>query len=249
MATLLLQSFCISIAINAVFFLIAYRYQTDKFTDLTYSVTFIVIAIFAYSHSTKNVSHALVLALIVLWALRLGGFLIRRVHAIGRDDRFDSFRPFFFKFLAFWTMQTLTCFIVSLSALLIFANSDQQLNPIFLAGITLTFLGLVFEAVADQQKYNFKTMHPNKFMRKGLWKYLRHPNYSGEIVFWLGLCIASFGGSANVFAIISPIWISFILIKFSGIPLLRDKWEKNYGEQKAFQEYKKNSWYLFPYIY
>ncbi len=249
MSTLIAYTLIIAIGLNLVFFIIAYSLQTDKLTDMTYSLTFIAIAVTGLVYSEKHLAHYIMAGLIVAWAVRLGGFLMRRVHAIGRDDRFDSLRPYFFKFLGFWTMQALTCVLVSISALLVFANQNPKLDLIFFLGVGIALVGLGIETIADNQKYKFKNNFPDKFMQTGLWKKIRHPNYTGEIIFWIGLSIAALSSSYGYLAFLSPIWISFILIRFSGIPLLREKWENRYGLQEEFKDYKERSWYLFPYIY
>jgi len=249
MSTILLYALGISIVLNFVVYLIAFTLQTDKLTDMTYSLSYICIALTALYYSAMQTAHIIIVVVVVLWAIRLGGFLMRRVHAIGRDDRFDTLRPHALKFLGFWTMQALTCFIVSLSVLLVLANAEAALTPIFIIGIGVALLGLAIETIADNQKYSFKNRHPDTFMQQGLWANIKHPNYTGEILFWIGLAVAALSSPYGYFALLSPLWISFILIRFSGIPLLRDKWEARYGQRADFQEYKKNSWYLFPYIY
>ena len=146
-------------------------------------------------------------------------------------------------------MQAITCFIVSLSVLIILANPNITLEPIFIIGAVIAVFGLMLETIADNQKYTFKNSNPDKFMQTGVWSIIRHPNYTGEIVFWIGLSISALCSPYGYIGIVSPLWIAFILIRFSGIPLLRDKWEERYGDLPEFQAYKKKSWYLFPYIY
>jgi len=249
MSELLLSVFGIAVILNLLFFIIAYFLQTDKLTDMTYSLTFIAIAVAGYFSSEKNLVHLIVLTLILLWAIRLGSFLMSRVHRLGREDRFDNIRPYPIKFLGFWTVQAVTCFIVSLAALFIFSDGNRPLDFWFYIGSILSAIGLLIESVADMQKYRYKNLHPEKFMNKGLWKSIRHPNYSGEILFWLGLSICAIGSPLGFLGIISPIWISFILIRFSGIPILKKKWALNYGDQKAYQEYLEKSYNLIPFIY
>lgn len=249
MPLILLYALLIAVCQNLLFFVIAYVFQTDKLTDLTYSLTFIAIAITGYLFSDYTVAGLITLCLIVLWAVRLGMYLMARVHKMGRDDRFDKIRPYPIKFLGFWTVQAVTCFLVSLSALIIFSDATRSIDVFFIAGLVVALGGLLLEIIADYQKYDFKSQHPKRFMQTGVWRMVRHPNYTGEILFWLGLSIAAVGSPYWLYGFISPLWISFLLTKFSGVPILQKKWETNYGDQQAYQEYKANSYKLIPFIY
>ncbi len=249
MPDLFLYAIFISLGLNACFFLIAYFLQSDKLTDITYSATFAAIAVTGYLLSERLPAHLITLTLILIWAIRLGTFLMTRVHKLGRDDRFNNIRPYPIKFLAFWTMQALTCIIVSLGALIIFNDHAKPMDTIFLLGGLISILGLSLESIADYQKYSFKNKYPHRFMNQGVWKKIRHPNYSGEILFWIGLSIGAIGSPHWLLAITSPLWISFIIIKFSGISILIKNWEKKYGQDTEYQAYKKQSYKLIPYLF
>jgi steroid 5-alpha reductase family enzyme len=79
-------------------------------------------------------------------------------------------------------------------------------------------------------------------MQTGLWKYTRHPNYFGEVLVWWGIFIMVLPLEYGLWAIISPITISFLLLYVSGIPML----EAKYNHNQAFQEYKKRTSSFFP---
>lgn len=227
----------------------AYLFQTDKITDISYSLTFILIALVAYECFGGDLTDIIVFALILLWALRLGSYLFYRILKIGRDDRFDEIRINPLSFFAFWLMQGLTCALVSFPTIAIFALEDVTLNYGFILMIGFAFCGLILESVADLQKFNFKNKYPSKFMSQGVWKKIRHPNYLGDLMFWWGIYLAGLFLGIHWATIVGPLWMSMILLKFSGIPILTKKWEKTYGELKEFQEYKKKSWLLIPYVY
>lgn len=249
MVELLLWALGIAVVANLLSFMIAYCYQSDKLTDITFSLTFILIISVGLIKVDATMPHLIIAGLILLWALRLGFFLLRRVHTLGKDERFDDMRPSLRRFLGFWTMQALTCFVVSLPALILFNDHDATLSPAFIMGVTVAAVGLILETMADHQKHRFKNKHPNKFMQTGLWRRVRHPNYMGEILFWLGVACSALPFDAGFMGLLSPLWISILLIRFSGIPLLREKWQKKYGSQPAFQAYLARSWNLIPYVY
>lgn len=241
----------ISFFINLIMFLIAFWKQTDKLTDITYSLTFIALVFLSYTNSEKSFVDLVILILVIIWAVRLGLFLMSRVSALGKDDRFDKMRPKFFSFLGFWCLQALSVFIVSLSFLLAFIAVRKIPTSIFYIGLMVAIIGLIIESLADYQKNRYKTKNRNLFMSVGLWKFIRHPNYLGEILFWVGIFLISFSYTQNYFwiAMIGPAWIILLLTKVSGIPLLEKKWEKKYGSMSSFREYQKRSWRLIPFLY
>ena len=106
-----------SVGFNLFLFLIAYVLQTDKITDLSYSMTFVILAVASFLRSGQDVVDILLLSLVLIWAIRLGSYLFKRIHRIGRDERFDKIRVKFTSFLTFWIMQGLTCFIVLIPVL------------------------------------------------------------------------------------------------------------------------------------
>jgi steroid 5-alpha reductase family enzyme len=238
-----------SVALNLLIYFVAYLLQTDKLTDISYSASFLIIVLAAYYFSGRDDVDFIFLLLIILWAIRLGSYLFYRILKIGYDDRFDDIRSKPMSFLGFWIMQGLTCAIVSFSYILSMLSAPKEMGAVFIAGIIIAFFGLSFESIADYQKYKFKSKRPRSFMDRGLWKIIRHPNYTGELIFWWGVFIASTPYTNLVLSVLAPLWISLIIIKFSGIPILDKKWQKIYGGDQNFQKYRENSWRLIPYIY
>lgn len=191
---------------------------------------------------TYNFRQIIVTALILLWGARLTGYLFYRIIKIGEDKRFDELRANPIKFLGFWILQILWVWIVSLPVL--FTNSPTAPRPlnedISLRDITLfvggvLFVGfLLFEAISDQIKFNFRNKPENKgkWCAVGPWKYSRHPNYFGEILLWWSVFLMSTsileGGKWA--AVLGPIFITFLLLCVSGIPLLERKSDMRYGQ-------------------
>ena len=239
----------VSLGFNITMYIIAYLKQSDKLTDISYALTFFVINFFGFISSDKDVADILIFTVISLWSIRIGSYLLFRIFKIGRDKRFDIIRQNPISFLGFWLMQGLTCAFVSLASYLSYKTiGDPKLLPLII-GLALSLFGLILESLADQQKFQFKLKHPKEFMTIGVWKHLRHPNYTGEILFWIGVFIMSISQIPFYLGILSPIWISFILIKFSGIPILEKSWELRYKLDQKYQVHKQNSWRLIPFIY
>lgn len=239
----------VSLLINLSIFLLAYSLKTDKLTDISYSLTIFAINLYGYLVGDMQATDTVIAVLISIWALRLGSYLFYRISVIGKDDRFNDIKENFVSFLSFWIMQGITCMLILTPALIIY-RLKITISPWLLSiGLLLAILGLVIETIADSQKFSFKRKNPTQFISHGLWKTLRHPNYTGELMFWWGIFIASFTLEYYYIALLGPIWISIIILKFSGIPPLDKKWKKNYGNDPAFQKYYQKSYRLIPYLY
>jgi steroid 5-alpha reductase family enzyme len=114
-----------------------------------------------------------------------------------------------------------------------------------LIGSLIWLLGFFFQAVGDYQLARFsKTKKPGQIMQIGLWKYSRHPNYFGEICMWWGIWLTVATLPLGIYAIISPLTITFLLAKVSGVPMLEKKYEGN----PDFEAYKKRTRALFPWF-
>ncbi len=245
----LLTYLIFSVGLNLVLFLAAYVFQTDKITDLSYSFTFIAIATYPFFQSEQSLVDIILNVAVVIWGIRLGSYLLYRVSVIGHDKRFDEIRNNFLSFFVFWLIQGLTCFIVMVPIILANNSTGKGTNVIFVLASLLAVIGFIVEFVSDQQKFKFKRSHPTKFMNRGLWSHLQHPNYTGELMFWWGLFLACLPFTVWYYAIIGPIWITLIITRLSGIPILQKKWKKTYGNDPTFQQYQKRAYKLIPYVY
>lgn len=245
----LLHCLLFSLGFNLILYVVAYFFQTDKLTDISYSLTFVILSSYSLSLSQLSILDIILFSLVLIWGLRLGSYLFYRIHQIGRDKRFDQIRENPISFLFFWVMQGLTCFIVLIPVILTHAQDDKNGVLLFYIGSALCIIGLIIESIADHQKFIFKKLHPDKYMSKGLWSFLQHPNYTGELLFWWGVFITSIPYTNWYISILGPLWISFIIIRFSGISILQKKWTTQYGAIPEFQKYQKATKKLIPFIY
>lgn len=253
MFEIIVTVFALSIALNLSMFLIAYFLQTDKLTDLSYSLSFLGLVLYVFfMYSDRSLIDVLVSIAIILWALRLGSYLLYRINKMGHDARFDNIRENFLSFLGFWIMQGISVAILLLFYVQLICLTQNNIGIWNILFLILSVGALVFETIADAQKFKFKISNPGKQMRSGLWTKIRHPNYTGELLFWLFLCLSTlscFDIQQGIIAMISPLWIAFIIIVFSGIPPLEKKWKEKYSGDKNYSDYLKNSWRLIPFIY
>jgi steroid 5-alpha reductase family enzyme len=233
-------------------FIPAYFMQTEKFFDLTGSLTYIAASSFAlFLSGSQDVRSILLYAMVIVWAVRLGSFLFGRIRKAGRDDRFDEIKPSFFRFLNVWTIQGLWVTFTASAALVALTSAGKKDLDVFaVVGFAVWLLGFVIEVVADNQKSRFNADPANKgkFIHTGLWGRSRHPNYFGEILLWIGVAICALPvlRGWQWVAMISPIFVTLLLTRVSGVPLLEAKSDKKWGGKKDYEDYKKNTPVLIP---
>lgn len=233
-------------------FIPAYWFQTEKFFDLTGSLTYITVTTLALVFSQSVDARSILLwALVIIWALRLGTFLFGRIRKAGKDDRFDEIKPSFIRFLNVWTIQGLWVTFTAAAALVAITSATRKgVDAFAIIGFLVWAFGFAFEVSADSQKSRFNA-NPNnkgKFIQTGLWSRSRHPNYFGEIVLWIGISIIALPvlNGWQWVAMISPIFVTLLLTRVSGVPLLEAKADKKWGGQADYEAYKKNTPVLIP---
>jgi steroid 5-alpha reductase family enzyme len=241
------------IVLNLAGLIYCYTQQSDKVTDLIYALSFEVLAFVLWYNSESNIINHIMLIITSLWSIRLGVYLFIRVHKMGHDNRFEQMRKNLVQVSGFWTLQTASILILSTPIIILFQKSSTDLSGIHLLGAMIWLAGWLIESIADLQKYQFRTAIKNKgnYINTGLWKIVQHPNYLGEILCWFGLFIfvSPVLEGWEWLSVISPLWISLLLIKISGIPLLQISGQKKYGEVRGYSEYRKKTALLIPYIY
>jgi len=236
-------------------FIPSYLFQTEKFYDLTGSLTYISmigVALCYSRYSTALDARSILLAaLVMIWALRLGTFLFTRIQKSGKDDRFDQIKPSFIRFLNAWTIQGLWVTFTAATALVgITTLTRKDIGVFAILGFLVWVFGFAFEVIADYQKTRFNADPANKgkFIQTGLWSRSRHPNYFGEIVLWVGIAIIAIPvlQGWQWVAMISPLFVTFLLTRVSGVPMLEEKADKKWGGQEDYETYKKNTPVLIP---
>jgi steroid 5-alpha reductase family enzyme len=233
-------------------FIPAYWMQTEKFFDLTGSITYISVTAIALLLSVGADGKSILLAaLVTIWAVRLGSFLFGRIKKAGKDDRFDEIKPSFIRFLNVWTIQGLwVTFTMAAALVAITTTTRKELDVFAVVGFLVWAFGFAIEVAADTQKSRFSADPANKgrFIQTGLWSRSRHPNYFGEIVLWVGVAIIALPvlQGWQWVALISPVFVTLLLTRVSGVPLLEKKADKKWGGQEEYESYKKKTPVLIP---
>ena len=244
----------LSFIFHWLLFIPAFIFKTEKFYDLTGSLSYITIILYVLISSKDGISNfgSIILScLIIIWTLRLGTFLFLRIKKAGEDKRFREIKKSFSWFFMAFTVSGMWVSICALCALTGISNGIE-LNVVTHLGILLFVIGFVLEIIADTQKSNFRKNNDNKdkFITTGLWKYSRHPNYLGEIILWIGVAIISYSSLElnQLFTLVSPIFTYLLLVYVSGINLLEKSGQKKWGSLNEYKEYKRKTPRLFWFI-
>jgi len=233
-------------------FIPSYLLRNESFYDLTGSITYISVTVVAVLLSPKVDGRSiLLLALVVIWAVRLGTFLFRRIRKAGKDARFDELKTSFPRFLLTWTVQGLWVSFTLAAALAAITSTTRKGLDIFaLIGFLVWALGFAFEVVADAQKSRFRADPANKgkFIQRGLWAWSRHPNYFGEIVLWIGVAIIALPilQGWQWVTLISPVFVTLLITRVSGVPILERRADEKWGGQEDYEAYKERTPVLIP---
>ena len=241
--------------IHLLIFVPSYFFQTEKFFDLTGTISYVssVLFIFFKSNTVESINlGSLVLStFIIIWSLRLGTFLFLRIKKAGKDRRFNEIKKSFSWFFMTFSVSGMWVTICSICALTGIANGII-FSSTTIIGIIIFIIGFTIEIIADSQKTKFRANDDNKdkFISSGLWKYSRHPNYLGEIILWLGISLISFSSleGFQYITLISPIFTYLLLVNVSGINFLEKSGKKKWGHLESYKKYLKETPRLFGFL-
>ena len=251
---IVMQAVMLAFLIQWVAYIPAYIFQTEKFYDLTGSLSYLTIIWFVFFSSNNlsglNIQNLIVVTLISIWAIRLGTFLFGRIHKDGEDKRFRTIKTSASQFFMTWTLQGMWVSICTMCAITAISSSQGIIaNALFYLGLAFFIVGFAIEVVSDQQKSAFRAVPENKekFITSGLWSKSQHPNYFGEILLWSAIALLSISSlnGTQYLTLISPIFTYVLLVYISGVRMLDDMGNKKWGHLEEYKEYKRNTPTLF----
>ena len=251
---IVMQAVMLAFLIQWVAYIPAYIFQTEKFYDLTGSLSYLSVIWFVFFSSNNlsglNIQNLIVVTLISIWAIRLGTFLFSRINKDGEDKRFRTIKTSASQFFMTWTLQGMWVSICTMCAITAISSSEGIIaNALFYLGLVFFIIGFAIEVVSDQQKSAFRAIPENKdkFITSGLWSKSQHPNYFGEILLWSAIALLSVSSlnGTQYLTLISPIFTYVLLVYISGVRMLDDMGNKKWGHLEEYKEYKTNTPTLF----
>lgn len=202
-----------------------------------------------------NMPLFLLCLLFIIYGVRLSGFLIVREikNATYRKTLKEATggeitMPIFVKAVIWILCSLMYTAQVSPVLYLLDSKSSHIIFPV--VGVIIMVIALLIESIADMQKSAAKKVNPNRICDTGLYKIVRCPNYSGELLFWTGVLISGFSalrGSVQWFIAILG-YVLIIYVMFSGAKRLEIRQNKNYGNDPEYQAYAKNTPILLPLV-
>jgi steroid 5-alpha reductase family enzyme len=247
------------VAAGAVFiymtavFLVALLKKDNSIVDVAWGPGFILVALVTFFlRPGFEARHLLISVLVIVWGVRLATHVYLRNRGRGEDFRYAKWRKDWGRwviprsFLQVFMLQGVFLLIISFPIVLVNRSSESGLTPLDALGGLLWLTGFLFEAVGDYQLKVFKQKPESKgrIMTSGLWKYTRHPNYFGEAGLWWGIWLVALTVPGGWAAIISPLTISFLLLRVSGVTML----EKKYAGNEEFATYARRTSPFFPWF-
>jgi steroid 5-alpha reductase family enzyme/predicted DCC family thiol-disulfide oxidoreductase YuxK len=203
--------------------------------DIAWGFGFVLVAWLSYGLGQSSTTGFLVNLLVTIWALRLSLHIYQRNQIREEDFRYKNMKNKWGKGInlqMFFQVFLLQGFILYIIALPIFwiHTHPQEISPtLFWGAISLWVIGFLVETISDWQLVKFKEdpLSKEKLCMRGLWSRSRHPNYLGELCQWWAIWIFAATLPNGWELLISPLLLSFLLIKVSGIAPLENKMQKN----------------------
>lgn len=251
MNEMLLYSALAIFAYMVLVFLWATLIKDNSIVDIGWGMGFLVVAaVGLIIMPLPQPFHYVLAAMVGIWGIRLSGYIFGRHRNVGEDYRYAQWRKEWGKyvvpraFFQIFMLQGMFMYVIALPIMIAMGNSETELSWVSYIGIALWLIGFLFEAVGDWQKSKFKADPANngKIMQSGLWRYTRHPNYFGEALLWWGIFVFVQPAGYWYVSIISPIILTFLLTKVSGVAML----EKKYKGNKAFEDYARRTSAFIP---
>lgn len=223
--------------------------------DSLWGLCFILITWLTWFQSDGWFYRKTVIAILVtLWGVRLFIHITKRNIGKGEDPRYTEWRKQYgdnFRIVSLFKVflvQALFSWIIAFSMQAGQLSASPEFITIFdIAGIVIWITGFLIESSADRQLARFLAQPANKgkVMKQGLWRYSRHPNYFGESSMWWGIFVISLSVPWGWATVISPIVITWTLLRITGVTLME---ETIFGSNPEYKEYVNKTSSFIPWF-
>ncbi len=252
----ILLSLAVCCAVMLIIYLWAYKIKNGGVVDIFWAFNFSIIAILLYFLGDGFLQRKiLICSMILIWSLRLGIYLLIRVgsHLDVEEGRYKKMREEWgdsanSKLFWFFQAQALSNIYLAIPFFLIAFNGKEGLSILEYIGATVWAVSILGEALADAQLKGFKKNPANKgkVCDVGLWNYSRHPNYFFESMIWAGYFLVCLNANYGWIGIISPLTITLLLFRVTGIPLTEQQSIRSKGD--LYKEYQRTTSVFVPWF-
>lgn len=253
MNRVMIEALILILAYFTLFFVIAQIIKNNSIVDIGWGIGFVIVAWYTFLRAGNGTEAGfLTTGLVTVWGSRLFYHIIKRNWKKPEDFRYAAWRKEWGRWViprAFFQVFMLQAFFMVVIAYPVVAiNITERASYTLwvIIGLIVWLKGFFWEALGDWQLKQFIKNPENKgkIMKRGLWKYTRHPNYFGEATMWWGIFIIGIGTGSGFLGIISPLTITFLLVFVSGVPML----EKKYADNPEFQAYARLTSKFIPWF-
>ncbi len=236
----------------SLWFVVSVIIKRNDVADIAWGLGYVGLCIYHYLSFPQHVTALIVYLLVSLWGIRLSVYIGMRNAGKTEDFRYRQWREewgatFYWRsFLQVYVLQAFFLLVISTPIVMAAQSAAMDWHWSGPVGIGLWLFGFYWQVVGDYQLAQFlkRRKDRSEIMQTGLWKYSRHPNYFGEIVMWWAVFIVVLPLQYGIYAIASPVLITWLITSVSGVPML----ERKYKGNAAFEAYKQKTPALFPYF-
>ncbi len=232
---------------TVVVFIVSVICSNASVYDPYWSVQPIIILLASALGFGVNVTGAILIAVVCLWGIRLTANWAYTFHGLDCQDwrytmlkeKTGGFYPIV-NFFGIHLIPTLIVYLCTIPTVYVLEIAPD-FNWFALPFAILSLLAVILQGVSDLQMHKFRRLKTGGFIRTGLWKYSRHPNYLGEILMWWGVGVYSaISVGVNLFLVGAT--LNTLLFLFVSIPMA----DKRQSRKEGFEDYKKNTRILLP---
>ena len=221
--------FFIDVALTFFIFMFSFRFGNASIYDPYWSIVPVYVLAFWWYHSLaipNYLTWGITSLVVLVWSVRLTNNWVRGWKGMHHQDwRYVLLQQktgkwyLLVNFLGIHMFPTLLVWLAAIPIAYIF-TSNQAFSIANWVGVVLALAGTVLEWVSDNQLRSFKKMNKRaEVMTAGVWSYLRHPNYLGEILFWWGLYFMSVSVFTPWHVALGAVGITLLFV-FISIPMM-----------------------------
>jgi len=251
--TIFIEGMIVIMVLATLTWMLSVYLKDVSIVDSIWSLMFLAAAIYYYVNlSEASIGQDIFFIVVLIWSARLAIHLTWRNWGEPEDRRYQDIRKkyspnFALKsFPIIFVFQAVLAIVISLPIVSVLGAESRsvEFSMIQYLALAIWLAGFLFESIADWQLSSFKNDPGNagKVMNKGLWRFSRHPNYFGEFLIWWGFYLFAFN-TAPWWIIVSPILMSWLLLKFSGVVMLE---ETIVNRRPKYQQYIESTNAFFP---
>lgn len=225
--------------------------KNPSIVDMAWSIGLMISGLIYLWHENQTLRNEIIGTLLILWSLRLAGYLwITRIYSGHIDKRYTQLSNTWkinksFGFFLNFQLQAIFIFFISINFYFTGKVQGNYLTTLDFIAIIIVIVGVIGESVADLQLQQFKASHAKEVCNAGLWRYSRHPNYFFDWVTWCGFALFALRDNYGYAGIISPILLYLIFTRITG-PITEEGSRQSRGQ--AYIDYQAQTSMFFPWF-